>query len=46
MKPKLIPPATKRLKVEYDGLLLNFGFKFDLRRYIKRGTALLLSLST
>ena len=33
MKPKLNPPATKRLKLEYDGLLSNFGFKFNLRRY-------------
>ena len=32
MKPKLKPPATKRLKQEYDGLLSNFGFKFNLRR--------------
>jgi len=23
------------LKLEYGGLLSNFGFKFDLRRYIK-----------
>ena len=34
MKPKLKPPGTKRLKLEYDGLLSNFGFKFSLRRYI------------
>jgi hypothetical protein len=33
MKPKLKPPETKRLKLEYDGLLSNFGFKFSLRRY-------------
>ena len=33
MKPKLKPPGTKRLKLEYDGLLSNFGFKFNLRRY-------------
>jgi len=35
MKPKLRPPGTKRLKLEYDGLRSNFGFRFDLRRYIK-----------
>jgi len=34
MKPQLKPPGTKRLKLEYDGLLSNFGFKFNLRRYI------------
>ena len=33
MKPKLKPPGTKRLKLEYDGLLSNFAFKFNLRRY-------------
>ena len=33
MKPKLKPPGTKRLKLEYAGLLSNFGFKFNLRRY-------------
>jgi len=33
MKPKLKPPGTKCLKLEYDGLLSNFGFKFNLRRY-------------
>jgi hypothetical protein len=33
MKHKLKPLGTKRLKLEYDGLLLNFGFKFSLRRY-------------
>ena len=33
IKPKLKPPGTKRLKLEYDGLLSNFGFKFNLRRY-------------
>jgi len=35
IKPKLKPPGTKRLKLEYDGLLSNFGFKFNLRCYIK-----------
>jgi len=32
MKPTLKPLGTKRLKLEYDGLLSNFGFKFSLRR--------------
>jgi len=35
IKPKLKPPATKRLKLKYDILLSNHGFKFNLRRYIK-----------
>ena len=26
-------PATKRLKLKCDGLLLSFGFKFNLHRY-------------
>jgi hypothetical protein len=34
MKPKLKPPGTKRWKLECDGLLSDFGFKFNLRRYI------------
>ena len=25
--------GTKRLKLQYDGPLSNFAFKFDLRRY-------------
>ena len=33
MRPKLKPPGIKRLKLGYDGLLSNFGFKFNLRRY-------------
>ena len=33
IKPKLRPPETKRLKLKYDGLLSNFGFKFNVRRY-------------
>ena len=33
MKPKLRPPGTKRLKLEYDGLPSDFAFKFNLRRY-------------
>jgi len=35
IKPKLKPPGTKRLKLAYDGLLSNFAFKFNLRRYTK-----------
>jgi hypothetical protein len=37
MKPKLKPPGTMRLKLEYDGLLLNFGFKSNLCRYTMAG---------
>jgi len=33
IKPKLKPPGRKRLKLDHDGLLSNFGFKFNLRRY-------------
>jgi len=33
IKPTLKPPGTKRLKLECDGLLSNFGFKFSSRRY-------------
>jgi len=33
MKPKLKPPGTKRLKLEYDGLLSRSGLKSNLRRY-------------
>jgi len=33
LKPKLKPPVTKRLKLKYDGLLSNIGFKFNLRCY-------------
>jgi hypothetical protein len=33
LRPKLKPPGTKRLKLEYEGLLSIFGFKFNLRRY-------------
>jgi len=31
-KPKLKPPATKRLELIYDGPLSNFTFNFNLRR--------------
>ena len=37
IKPNLKPPGTKRLKLGYDGLLSNFGFKFNLRRYTGAG---------
>ena len=33
IEPKLKPPGSKRLELEYDGLLSNFGFKFNLRLY-------------
>jgi len=33
MKPMLIAPGIKRLKVKYYEPLLNFAFKFNLRRY-------------
>jgi len=33
IKPELKPPGTKRLKLKCDVLLLNFAFKFNLRRY-------------
>ena len=32
-KPKLKPPGTKRLKLEYDKLHSIFAFKFHLRRH-------------
>jgi hypothetical protein len=35
IKPKLKPAGTQRLKLKYDELLLNLGFKFKLRRYTK-----------
>jgi len=35
IKPKLKPPGGKRLKLKCDVLLLNFAFKFNLRRYNK-----------
>jgi len=37
IRPKLKPPGIKRLKLETDGLLSNFGFKFSLRRYTGEG---------
>ena len=33
IKPKWKAPRTERLKLQYDALLSNFGFKFNLRRY-------------
>jgi len=33
MQPKLKPPGTKRLKLQSDGLVSKFGFKFNLGRY-------------
>ena len=33
IKPKLKPPVSKILKPEYDKLLSNIAFKFNLRRY-------------
>jgi hypothetical protein len=35
VKPTLKAPGTECLKPEYEGLLSNFGFKFNLRRYTK-----------
>ena len=37
MNPTLKAPGTKRLKLKNDELLSNFGFKFNLRRYIMAG---------
>jgi len=33
MDPKLKPPGTMRLKLQFDILLSTSGFKFNLRRY-------------
>ena len=35
IKPTLKAPGTERLKLKYEELLSNFGFKFKLRRYIE-----------
>jgi hypothetical protein len=35
IKPTLKAPGTKRLKLEYDVLLSNFAFRFNMRRYSK-----------
>jgi len=34
IKPKLKAPGTKLLKLKWDGTLLKFAFKLNLRRYI------------
>jgi len=41
-------PGTKRLRLEYDGLLSSFGFKFNLRRCTMLAESMLLpaNLST
>ena len=33
IKPTLKAPGSERLKLKCDDLLLNFAFKFNLRRY-------------
>ena len=33
IKPRLKAPGTERLKLKYEELLSNFGFKVNLRRY-------------
>jgi hypothetical protein len=38
--PVLKPPGTKRSKLDYDTLVSNSAFKFNLRRYIKGGVVL------
>ena len=35
MKTVLKAPGTRRLKLNYDGLVSSFAFNFDLRRYCK-----------
>jgi len=35
IKPTLKPPGTKHSRLKCDELLSSFGFKFNLRRYIK-----------
>jgi hypothetical protein len=37
IKPTFKAPGTKRLKLKYEELLSNFGFKFSLRRYTLAG---------
>ena len=34
LRSTLKAPGTKRLRLKYDGPLSNFGFDFNLRRYI------------
>ena len=45
MKPKLKPPGYQGLKLEFAGLLSNFAFKFNLRRYTEH-VELFLSCAT
>jgi hypothetical protein len=40
MKPTMKAPGPKRLKPRYGKPLSSSAFKFNLRRYIKGGTAL------
>ena len=35
IKPRLKAPGTKGLKLNYDALLSNVAFKFNLRRYMQ-----------
>ena len=37
MKPTLKAPVYKSLQLQYDELLSNLGFKFNVRRYSKGG---------
>ena len=39
-------PGTKRLKLKYDGLLSNFAFECNLRRYTKTNDDLETALET
>jgi len=34
IKPTLKPPGTERFELNYEEQLSNFGFKYNLRRYI------------
>jgi len=38
IKPTLNAPGTERLKLKYEELLSNFGFKFNLRRYTEHSS--------
>jgi hypothetical protein len=44
INPALKAPETKRLKLKYDDPLSNFGFKFNLRRYLMATIQLITSL--
>ena len=37
IKPTFNPPGMNRFKLNYDELLSNFGFKFNLCHYIMAG---------